>query len=139
MIIIAIITSSKILWKISNICKGWKNCIATVQQYPYTYHVESIINILPYLFYHMAGHLFIHLSSHKSILFLKQIIIIYSVLQITNENTVSVSKFLNTFQCACIHIKSTLIQYIIINPLYVWGTGWSAVDDTKISKTCLSS
>lgn len=60
--------------------KLYSNCTAT-SIYPSSRFSNKHCHI-----YRIARHLFIHLSIHKSILFMKQIITIYNTLEITNKN-----------------------------------------------------
>lgn len=76
-----------------------------IQQRPHTHHLDSIIHILPRLFYHIANYLFTHLSSHKSTLFLRQMIIRYSALRITSgysEHTEPLS--VNFWTCFTVYV-----------------------------------
>ena len=60
-------------------------------QHPHIHPLGPIITILPHSSVSSHSHLFIHLSSHKSILLLRQITLSFSALQITSDYTASLS------------------------------------------------
>ena len=97
--------SNILLWKFSNIHEGWNIHVAT-STHPtprfYNYHSSTSVSLHSYLF--------IYLSSHKSILFLRQITLSFGALQITSDYTASLPG--NFWTCFTIHIhmESALIR-----------------------------